>query len=204
MKPLWQDHATYFVNFNAILQRLCEKCSNTEFLLVRIFLYLDWKQKNTDQKKLRFWTFFTQCFGSLIHLIFEFDHKQLHVFSKQILIGINQLLVVFCFIFCNLEILEHLFILRGLLLSWPDCYNLIWHNMILKYRILRSLFLWFLNIATLSPSHFSFLIQTRDSKEEKFKFPAINIRGPFMGYAPAVQPQSDCPSKPLSTWKSKV
>ena len=31
-----------------------EKCSNTEFFLVRIFLY-------SDQKKLRIWTLFTQC-----------------------------------------------------------------------------------------------------------------------------------------------
>ena len=30
---------------------LREKCPNTEFLLVRIFLYLDWIQENTYQKK---------------------------------------------------------------------------------------------------------------------------------------------------------
>ena len=40
---------------------LREKCSNTEFFLVRIFLYSDRIQKNTDQKKLRLWTLFTQC-----------------------------------------------------------------------------------------------------------------------------------------------
>ena len=34
---------------------LREKCLNTEFYLVRIFLY-------SDQKKLRIWTHFTQCF----------------------------------------------------------------------------------------------------------------------------------------------
>ena len=33
---------------------LREKCPNTEFFLVRIFLY-------SDQKKLRIWTHFTQC-----------------------------------------------------------------------------------------------------------------------------------------------
>ena len=33
----------------------CEKCSSTEFFLVSIFLFLDWKQKNTGQKKLRIW-----------------------------------------------------------------------------------------------------------------------------------------------------
>ena len=35
-------------------------CPNTELFLVPIFLYLDWIQGNTDQKKLRIWTFFTQ------------------------------------------------------------------------------------------------------------------------------------------------
>ena len=34
---------------------LREKCPNTKFFLVRTFLY-------SDQKKLRIWTFFTQCF----------------------------------------------------------------------------------------------------------------------------------------------
>ena len=33
---------------------LCEKCQNTEFFLVLI-------QENTDEKKLRIWTLFTQC-----------------------------------------------------------------------------------------------------------------------------------------------
>ena len=32
------------------LHTLREKCPNTEFFLVRIFLYLDWIQENTDQK----------------------------------------------------------------------------------------------------------------------------------------------------------
>ena len=39
---------------------LREKCPNTEFFLVSIFLYLDWIQENTDQKKLRIWILFTQ------------------------------------------------------------------------------------------------------------------------------------------------
>ena len=38
-----------------------EKCPNTEFFLVCIFLYSDWIQENTDQRKLRLWIFFTQC-----------------------------------------------------------------------------------------------------------------------------------------------
>ena len=32
---------------------LREKCLNTEIFLLRIFLYSDWIQENTDQKKLR-------------------------------------------------------------------------------------------------------------------------------------------------------
>ena len=39
---------------------LPEKCPNTEFFLVRIFLYSDWIQENMDQKKFRIWTFFMQ------------------------------------------------------------------------------------------------------------------------------------------------
>ena len=31
-----------------------------KFILVRIFLYLDWKEENADQKKLRIWTLFMQ------------------------------------------------------------------------------------------------------------------------------------------------
>ena len=30
-------------------------------LLVRIFLYLDWIQEDTNQEKIRIWTLFTQC-----------------------------------------------------------------------------------------------------------------------------------------------
>ena len=39
----------------------CKKCPNTKFFHVRIFLYFDWIQENTNQKKLRIWTLFTQC-----------------------------------------------------------------------------------------------------------------------------------------------
>ena len=47
-----------FSNLN--MRALREKCPNTEFFLVRIFLYSDWIQENTDHKKLRIWTLFTQ------------------------------------------------------------------------------------------------------------------------------------------------
>ena len=39
---------------------LREKCPNTEFFLVRIFPYSVRKRENTNQKKLRIWTLFTQ------------------------------------------------------------------------------------------------------------------------------------------------
>ena len=45
----------------ASFNTLREKCLNIEFFLARIFLYLDWIQENTDQKKLRVWTLLTQC-----------------------------------------------------------------------------------------------------------------------------------------------
>ena len=41
--------------------QLCEKCPNTEFFLVCIFPYSVRIRENTDQKKLRTWTIFTQC-----------------------------------------------------------------------------------------------------------------------------------------------
>ena len=40
---------------------LYKNCPNTEFFLVRIFLYSVRIQENTNQKKLRIWTLFTQC-----------------------------------------------------------------------------------------------------------------------------------------------
>ena len=50
-------------------EALCEKCPNTEFFLLRIFLYSDWIRRFTIQseqrkirtrKKIRIWTLFTQ------------------------------------------------------------------------------------------------------------------------------------------------
>ena len=66
-------HSSLLMNFFAFLARNrlyktlmtkshCVKCPNTEFFLVRIFLC-------SDQKKLRIWTFFTQC---LIVILFPF------------------------------------------------------------------------------------------------------------------------------------
>ena len=53
------EKATRFrgVNINYTLR---ENCANTKFFLVRIFLYSVLIQENTDQKKLRIWTLFTQ------------------------------------------------------------------------------------------------------------------------------------------------
>ena len=48
-----------------------------EFFLVRIFLYSDWIQENTDQKKLRIWTLFTQCIIYKVHYN-EGLHKVYH------------------------------------------------------------------------------------------------------------------------------
>ena len=41
---------------------------NMEFFLVCIFLYSYWIQENTDQKKLRIWTLFTQCYFAILNL----------------------------------------------------------------------------------------------------------------------------------------
>ena len=58
-----------------LLIPLREKCSNTEFFLVRVFLYLDLIQKNTDQTNLRIWTFFKKC------SISSFYKRNLDVFT---------------------------------------------------------------------------------------------------------------------------
>ena len=44
---------------------LREKFANMELFLVRIFLYSDWIQENTAQKKIRIRTLFTQCWKQL-------------------------------------------------------------------------------------------------------------------------------------------
>ena len=53
---------------NFMPQTLPEKGPNTELFLVRIFPYLYWIRENTDQKKLRIWTLFTQwkCVENLV------------------------------------------------------------------------------------------------------------------------------------------
>ena len=51
---------------NNLSSSLREKCLNTEFFLVRIFLYSDWIQEYTDQKKFSIWTLFTQCMICLV------------------------------------------------------------------------------------------------------------------------------------------
>ena len=69
---------------------LREKRPNTEFFLVRIFLYSDWIQENTDKKKLRIWTIFTQC---------------IHYPSPTYLINMSTFLLWFCLTFLFLVIL---------------------------------------------------------------------------------------------------
>ena len=54
--------------FMQLFLSLREKCPNTEFFMVRIFLYSDWIQENTDQKKLRIWTIFRRCMRGWLKL----------------------------------------------------------------------------------------------------------------------------------------
>ena len=60
---------SFLMKFPTLTLPLHEKCPNTKFFLVRISPHLDWirrdtysvwMQENTDQKKLRIWTIFTQ------------------------------------------------------------------------------------------------------------------------------------------------
>ena len=50
-----------------VTKSLREKCRNTEYFLVRIFLYSVQIQENTDQKILRIWTLFTQWRYLILH-----------------------------------------------------------------------------------------------------------------------------------------
>ena len=63
----------------SLTRSLREKCPDTEYFLVRIFLYSDLRsksrysvriQENTDQKKLRIWTLFTPWF---LHSVFPIE-----------------------------------------------------------------------------------------------------------------------------------
>ena len=45
---------------SALINSLCKKSPNMEFFLFRIYSYSEWIRENTDQKKLRIWTLFTQ------------------------------------------------------------------------------------------------------------------------------------------------
>ena len=60
-----------------ILGNMCiglrEKCPNMEFFLGRIFLYSDWTQENTDQKKLCIWALFTQCCNCLLSRFWRYN-----------------------------------------------------------------------------------------------------------------------------------
>ena len=82
---IWEYSRHYFFSFKNFTHGVCtiglrtdlmqayyslrEKCPNTELFLVRIFLYLDWIQKNTDQKLLRIWTLFTQYILQILNSI---------------------------------------------------------------------------------------------------------------------------------------
>ena len=55
------------VRYLVVTAALRENCPNTEFFLVDIFLYSDWIQENRNQKRLRTWTLFTQCWLLLVN-----------------------------------------------------------------------------------------------------------------------------------------
>ena len=54
---------------------LHKKCPNTEFFLVRIFLYSDRIRENKDQQKLLIWTLFTQCKQFILTVYLLWSHK---------------------------------------------------------------------------------------------------------------------------------
>ena len=85
-----------------------EKCPNTEFSLVRIFLYSVRIQENTDQRKPRSRTFFTQCEISVRNPGLGLE-LMIYIFSYR---WIDQHLS--CFFICLLVCLFLSFFLSGL------------------------------------------------------------------------------------------
>ena len=86
----WSPYFKFWIcpwNVNFVLLcwfSLCEKCPNTEFFLVRIFLYFDWIRENMDQKN--------SLFGHFSHSVYvrscdKFSHQTSGVFE---LIGLSQ------------------------------------------------------------------------------------------------------------------
>ena len=82
-----------------LLFPLPEKWLNTEFFLVRIFLYSVQIQENTDQRKLRIWTVFIQRWviwstnkvfwnKSLLHKIYFKDFKWKSLYKIHATLGI--------------------------------------------------------------------------------------------------------------------
>ena len=59
----------------SVKDSLREKCPNTKFFLVRIFLYSVRIQENTDQEKLHIWTIFTQLLSHNIMNEYVPDNK---------------------------------------------------------------------------------------------------------------------------------
>ena len=84
--------------FFSLLVSLRENCPNTEFFLVCIFPHLDRIQENTDHKKLRIWTFFTQCLCHFTEKKFFWNFCTLTLFLMRRMLGWNSFLNIFFFI----------------------------------------------------------------------------------------------------------
>ena len=68
---------------------LRKKRPNTEFFLVRIFVYSDWIQENTDQKKLRIWTRQISHLLSSSFFTFPLETLSLRNISRRLLLYRN-------------------------------------------------------------------------------------------------------------------
>ena len=75
----------------SVTEALREKCPSTEFFLVCIFPYSVRMQANTDQKKLRIWTLFTQWSrvavatkGVQAHLVLSLMAEEIHLLQKNL------------------------------------------------------------------------------------------------------------------------
>ena len=70
---------------------LRENCPNTEFFLVCIFLYSVQIQENTDQEKLRIWTFFMQWELLLIRTEDSVHQRHVHALVTEVFNSLNNI-----------------------------------------------------------------------------------------------------------------
>ena len=103
-----------------------EKSPNTQFFLVGIFLYSDWIQENTDQKKLRIGTLFTQrkiwetskIFANIAYCKRQKQPQEVFCKKKEALVHV--FFCKFCKISKNIFFTDHIWATASALFNLPE------------------------------------------------------------------------------------